>query len=142
MRLVLLYSMFNLVNSLAPGKSKGTDGKECALICPVNCDDDEIVCPGDVLTNGCKEKDYCHPKGTGNDGIICPGFCPKDCDDSDLKCPVPNDPSTDCAKEPECIPKQLTNWGYECSYQQCPLYCEETEILCTGEEDWRGELTC
>ena len=67
-----LYSIFNLVIFLAPGKSKGTDGQECALLCPVNCDDDEILCPGDVLTNGCKENDYCHPKGTGNDGIICP----------------------------------------------------------------------
>ena len=120
------------------GKSKGSDGQECALICPVNCDEDEILCPGDVLPNGCKENDYCHPKGTGNNGVVCPGFCPKDCEDSELKCPVPNDPMTDCAKEPECVSKQQTNYGYECAYQQCPLHCEESEILCTGEEDWYG----
>merc|ERR1719351_411981 len=45
-------------------KSKGSDGQECALICPVNCDEDEILCPGDELPNGCKENDYCHSKGT------------------------------------------------------------------------------
>ena len=67
------------------GQQTGTDGELCPLICPVDCPDDEILCPGGTMPNTCKENDYCHPKGVGSDGNTCPGYCPEDCeDDEDL----------------------------------------------------------
>ena len=108
------------------------------MICPVICDDDEILCPGGWASDGCKENDYCHPRGTGIGGVLCVGFCPKDCSDEENKCPVPNDPITDCEKEPVCVPIQKDRWGYDCKVQECPIYCDYTEIFCAGETDYRG----
>ena len=108
------------------------------MICTVTCEDDEILCPGDTMNSGCKESDFCHPKGTGINGVICEGYCPKECEDSEHKCPVPNDPVTDCAREPVCVPKDKDRWGYICSKQTCPVECEDTELLCTGPKDYRG----
>ena len=97
------------------------------------------------MNNGCKENDYCHPKGTGTGGVLCEGFCPTECSNSEHKCSSPNDPITDCVKKPVCVPKQKDIWGYNCRDQVCPVECEDTEILCIGPKNYRGckiEDTC
>ena len=76
--------------NISPGRTKGNYGQECPLVCTVTCEDDEVLCPGDTLSSGCRESDFCHPKGTGINGVICEGFCPKECQDPEHKCPVPN----------------------------------------------------
>ena len=96
------------------------------------------MCPGGTDDNGCYENDFCHPKGTGSEGQVCPGFCPFDCPEDKLKCPSLDDPVTGCEVAPECIPKQNDNNGEECSHQECPLVCDVTEILCTGNIDHKG----
>jgi len=112
---------------------------ECNLVCEVSCEDDELLCPGDVDENGCRENDYCHPKGTGNGGETCPGFCPFDCKEEEFKCPVPNDPITGCEVPSLCIPKQKDGSGEYCDLQQCPLICDpDSQQLCLGYEDHTG----
>ena len=100
------------------GQQTGTDGELCPLICPVNCDDDEILCPGGTMPNTCKENDYCHSKGVGSDGNTCPGYCPEECEDHEMRCPVPNDPTTGCDVRPLCVPEQKDNEGNICPQQQ------------------------
>ena len=111
------------------GTTKGNNGVDCPLVCPTSCDDDEILCPGQTMSNGCKENDYCHPKGTGYNGHICEGFCPNECNNAEHKCPIPNDPTTDCKRQPLCVPNQYDRWGWKCSEQPCPIECDYTEVL-------------
>ena len=102
------------------------------MVCEVTCEDDELQCPGGTDSNGCKENDYCHPKGTGFDGP-CPGYCPFDCSEEESRCPVPDDPVTGCAVPPLCIPISKDNKGNSCDDQQCPLVCDiDHENFCTG----------
>ena len=116
----------------------GPTTPNCPLICAQECKDDELECPGGTDSDGCKENVFCHSKGTGNNGQICPGFCPFECPEGKMKCPSPNDPLTGCKVAPECIPKQNDDQGNECPYQECPVVCDITEILCTGKVDHRG----
>ena len=116
----------------------GPTTPNCPLICSQECNDDELLCPGGTDPNGCYENDFCHPKGTGNEGQACPGFCPFECPENKLKCPSPDDPVTGCEVAPECIPTQTDNNGEECSHQECPVVCDDTEILCTGNIDHIG----
>ena len=118
----------------------GPTTPNCPLICTQECEDDELLCPGGKDSNGCFENDFCHPKGTGNEGEICLGFCPLECPDNEFKCPSPDDPVTGCKVAPKCLPKQKDYNGDECSYQECPISCEETEILCKGHIDHKGCL--
>ena len=112
---------------------------ECPLICEVTCEDDELLCPGGTDPAGCRENDYCHPKGTDNEGNPCPGYCPFDCKEEEVQCPVPDDPITGCAVPPLCIPKSKDDNGEYCDHQQCPLICDpESEQLCFGYEDHIG----
>ena len=121
-----------------PGETFGTDGKKCPLVCIPNCDDDELICPGTILSNGCQENDYCHPKGKSSDGSTCPGFCPDECESDEILCSSPSDTNTGCDVAPVCLPKQKDDNGNECTYQQCPLTCTDTEELCKGSLDHQG----
>ena len=108
------------------------------MLCSQNCDNDEILCPGIILPNGCQENDYCHPKGKSNDGSICPGFCPDECETNEISCPSQNDPISGCEVPPICVPKQKDNQAKECAHQECPLTCTNTEELCKGSIDHQG----
>ena len=117
----------------------GPSDPDCPLICEVICEDDELLCPGGTDPEGCRENDYCHPKGTDNEGNPCPGYCPFDCKEEEVRCPVPDDPITGCAVPPLCIPKSKDNNGEYCDHQQCPLICDpDSEQLCFGFEDHMG----
>ena len=116
----------------------GPSNENCVMICKVECEDDEILCPGGTDPSGCKENDYCHPKGTGNLGT-CPGFCPFDCTDDEHKCNVPVDPSTGCPIPALCIPNAKDHNDELCPNQLCPVACDSTEeSLCEGGFDHMG----
>lgn len=114
------------------------EGVECPLICPPICEEDEIQCPGGSDENGCPQNDVCMSKGRTNDGDICPGVCPVICSDDKITCPQPDDPETGCQNAPICVPIKKDVSGKECSLQQCPLLCEESENFCSGEKDRYG----
>ena len=117
----------------------GPTSLNCPLICAKECEDDELLCPGGKDSNDCAENDFCHPKGTGNNGETCYGFCPFECEDDEIRCPSPDDPNTGCEIAPKCLPKQTEyNTGNACEYQECPVTCDVTEILCTGNIDHKG----
>ena len=133
-----------IINTVILGPIPGME--ECALICAPECEDTELKCSGGTSPGGCKENDYCHPKGTGDNGEVCPGYCPVDCEETEHKCPVPDDPITGCAVPPLCPPKAKDHTNDYCGLQQCPLLCDpESEIFCpgkTGADGCKAEDTC
>ena len=120
------------------GRTVGLDGKQCPLCCPLSCEDDEILCPGQTNSNGCLNNDQCIKREIGNDGVLCPGYCPVVCESEEILCSMPNDPSTNCKNPPKCVPKQTDRNGNDCATQICPIFCDESEILCDGGKDHIG----
>merc|ERR1711936_535134 len=101
----------------------------------VNCEEDEIQCPGPSPGNGCPGQDFCQKRGIDKNGGFCEGFCPpKPCAEDTLHCNMPADPITGCAQPAICVPKARDNNGNICPVQQCPLICLETEFKCEGIE--------
>jgi hypothetical protein len=103
------------------------------MICPPKCTDSEKTCPVDSKQPGCKENDICVTREKANDGILCTGVCPVNCPDDKLHCPQPNDPESGCKNLPKCQPKQKDKDKKYCSFQECPLFCEKSEHLCSGK---------
>ena len=111
----------------------------CPFICPPDCKDNELMCPGGTDCDGCRENDHCIQKDMNSNGELCPGFCPFECPEDTVRCPVPDDSVTGCAREPECIPKQKNIRNNDCADQEvCAAVCADTEILCTGRKDEQG----
>ena len=113
-------------------------GKECPLNCIVNCEVDEILCPGRIFRDGCKEPNFCYPIENTNEDFSCKGVCPKECKETEHICHVPDDPITGCKNEPTCVPNQKDKYGYDCLNQVCPITCEDDELLCKGPKNYRG----
>ena len=114
------------------------DGVECPLICPPNCEEDEIECPGGNDDNGCPQNDVCISKGRANNGELCPGVCPVICTIDKITCSQPDDPDTGCQNGPICVPIKNDINGKECALQQCPVLCDESENFCSGDKDRFG----
>ena len=133
--------LVNITNNLFLflGPEKSNSGEDCPVICNANCHNEtQIECPGGVDDNGCKVQNSCVEKGHGLNGLTCPGFCPEECETNEIECDVPRDPVTDCSVPALCIPKQVNNKGEDCTLQQCPVLCKETEHLCHGDVEVDG----
>ena len=65
---------------------RGYDGEECPVFCPIQCNDDEIYCPGQINFNGCSSPDICQTRMMDATGNFCPGFCPTDCGPNEMLC--------------------------------------------------------
>ena len=65
---------------------------------------------------------------------MCTGFCPVSCPEDKFLCPQPDNPETGCKNPPECHPKQNDIDSNYCSFQECPIICDESEHLCIGKD--------
>ena len=129
----------------------------CPNQCPVECDEDEIWCPGGSDSTGCPLPPKCLPKLNSNGcENFCPPMCPKDMDHcpgflDEFGCPTqhmciyqyPGCPKycpMDCPEGnytcPMCGPEECPVPG-ECLPEvegcddHCPVVCGKGEITCT-----------
>ena len=111
----------------------------------MDCADNQLLCPGLTDQDGCEGQETCVPRGVDTNGDMCEGVCAKVCDETQMLCVEPHDFQEGCAKDTMCVAKQTDSHGNECDVQQCPLDCDDTEILCSGAVDIFGckeEDTC
>merc|ERR550539_1946134 len=111
----------------------GLDGSLCPLWCAIECNANQIKCPGQEDENGCKETDVCIDKAVGEDGQLCPGYCPSECDvQAQHSCFTP--PENGCPQAPTCEQKQTDAAGHTCDEQHCPVTCSEDEACFPGDQ--------
>ena len=123
---------FNIV-----GQIPGLDGSLCPLWCQIECNANQIKCPGQEDENGCKETDVCIDRAVGDDGQLCPGYCPSECDvQAQHSCFTP--PENGCPQAPSCEQKQTDAAGHTCDEQHCPVTCSEDEACFPGEQNSNG----
>merc|ERR1712072_1660867 len=95
---------------------------ECPTNCPVNCNEHEMHCPGDVDSNGCKMPDTC----MWNDPYsMCPSSCPVFCGEDMMMCPGGMD-AAGCMMPETCVPMDPN-----CP-TNCPVNCNQNEMMCPG----------
>merc|ERR1719219_2782716 len=94
-------------------------------VCPVHCNQDEMLCSGGVDLQGWPMEDFCIPMMYDD----CPTFCPAICDQASMKCPGQVD-AKGCWSEDFCIPMDPY-----CP-ANCPVYCNEYEMPCSGGYDY------
>ena len=102
--------------------------------CPVTCPPpDYIECPPQNEENGCKSKIVCVQLPKGNDGEYCPAHsvCPTVCDPHEVKCNQTGVDDNGC-KLPDICVQQERNINGELCTVQCPLECNDNQILCPG----------
>merc|ERR1712136_64007 len=71
------------------GKTTDMNGELCPdySVCPVTCGPEEVLCPGYLDEQGCKNPDMCIPMPLNIDGELCPVHCPVTCGPEEAFCP-------------------------------------------------------
>ena len=124
---------------------KGTDnsGELCPGVCPVKCDDDEVLCTGYEDANGCKLPDICKTKVRDKNMDYCPDTsashgCPVICKEYEILCP-PNTDILGCKEEAKCQNRTIDNNGDFCPEDyECPVNCPPGSISCPSGTDENG----
>merc|ERR1719266_50293 len=123
------------------GWETGTDGKDCTVSCPTNCQmPSEKQCWGGKDENECTMPDFCIPatNGNGNDGSECPGICPVTCGSDEIMCSHWDD--NGCQQLDTCMPSTMgkgMDGKTDCA-ANCPVTCGPEEFSCYGGKDWNG----
>ena len=143
-------------------EERGLDGELCSTFCPIECNDDEILCPGYRDETGCKGPDSCvkrERKLWGDDkGGLCPGICPRqECKADEIFCASQRDRCDGCPTPESCLPKHVDRNNEYCpdysASHGCPKICPKLfqienvreKVLCIPDENevgCRGEATC
>ena len=64
------------------------ENSNCPATCPLVCDHDDLMCPGDIDENGCETGAFCqHNDHTS----ICQSACPTKCPEGEWECPPETD---------------------------------------------------
>merc|ERR1712088_93624 len=122
----------------------GTDGTQCAGICPTvcptgptQCPEDHMHCGGGMDATGCPMPDTCvsmtGPIGT--DGTQCAGVCPTICPTDHTQCPMTS--PNGCMVADTCMPMTYGNDGAQCP-GMCPIQCPGDHMHCGGGMDANG----
>ena len=116
-------------NTCAP-KDPDT-GLMCPTKCPVYCNENEMMCPGDPTSYavGCEDhvEDICITKDPD-----CPTHCPVYCRPNEVMCPGAVD-SKGCREPDTCMPQDP-----KCGAQVCPVHCPEGHMQCASGTDSYG----
>merc|ERR1719355_362118 len=118
-------------------KAKDTNGEFCpddsaSHNCPVSCNENEALCPGNTNALGCKGADECKEKTKDATGEYCPdtSVCHTPCKLHEISCPGGID-VTGCKKPDMCLPRGR-DFSDELCPVHCPSECTETELMCPG----------
>jgi len=120
----------------------------CPGVCPLECQDWEINCKGQVDYIGpvhqyCVGQDVCHVKAKDINDEWCPDEsashgCYKTCPPEEILCP-PKESILGCLEEAECTPRTKDDQDDWCpDHSDCPTVCPPYHVNCPGGVDDGG----
>ena len=118
-------------------------GYDCLTqVCPIACEDNEVLCKGPKTYRGCDTPDFCVQRQIDTHGNLCPGNCPVLCRDDEILCKGMMD-HNGCLLPDGCKIKALDVNGDFCPNESdshgCSIVCPDDEIECPPKV---GHLGC
>jgi len=107
--------------------------QNCMPQCPMQCGEDQMLCPQAPDGQGCPMHDDCQPSKAAK--AECPAHCPTRCGQNDLTCSQGTD-GQGCPMPDICVHNDPT----AICQHSCPIgpTCPEGEFACPGAKDDRG----